>query len=107
MGPEGVRHEIAARAAVSATGLANSLRGTGQGAMPPVWEGLGGVRSPLLAVAGSRDPAYVAVAERLASVAPAGRTATVDGAGHALPMEQPAAVAHIVCSFLEGLGTEP
>ena len=93
---------IRQRLASNPVGLANSLRGTGAGSMPPVWSSLASLRSPLLAIAGSLDERYVAIAERLAEVCPFGETATVDGAGHALPLENPHRVATLVRQFLEG-----
>ena len=88
-------------------GLANSLRGTGQGSMPPVWDGLDGLRAPLLAVAGALDPSYVQLANRLARSAPTGRAVTIEGCGHALPMEDHESVARVVLEFLEGLSGLP
>lgn len=103
LGARGLRAEIAARSTATAIGLANSLRGTGQGSMPPLWEGLGNVRSPLLALAGEGDPTYVQLAERLARSAHDGRVVTVARCGHALPMEKPARVAGLVLEFLRSL----
>ena len=82
-------------------GLANSLRATGTGSMPPVWDSLASLRSPLLAVAGALDGAYVEHASHLADVCPFGTRATVAGAGHALPLEDPSAVATLLGEFLE------
>lgn len=84
-----------------AKGLANSLRATGTGSMPPVWESLASLRSPLLAMAGALDAPYVERATRLADVCPFGSHATVADAGHALPLEDPAAVATLLGDFLE------
>ncbi len=82
-------------------GLANSLRATGTGSMPPVWDSLASLRSPLLAVAGALDGAYVDHASHLAEVCPFGTQATVADAGHALPLEDPSAVATLLGQFLE------
>jgi 2-succinyl-6-hydroxy-2,4-cyclohexadiene-1-carboxylate synthase len=85
----------------SATGLANSLRGTGTGAMPPLWQQLTGLRSPLLAIAGERDKHYVALAERMAQQAPFGQVSIVANAGHVTHAENLKHVSTIVGSFLE------
>ena len=82
--------------------LAATLRSAGQGAMEPVWERLGALDLPLLAIAGERD-------ERYADFGPADRrarseracAAVVPGAGHAAQLEQPAAVAALVLDFLD------
>ncbi len=93
------------RVASTAIGLANSLRGTGTGAMPPVWQMLGSLRSPLLTVGGELDEAYVDIAERTAAAAPFGRSAVIPAAGHALHVENLDAVSHLVREFLEGCDT--
>ena len=55
----------AARLANRPAGLAGMLRGFGQASMPVLDDGLTRCRMPVLAIAGSLDPAYVAQAERL------------------------------------------
>lgn len=93
------------RLTATSAGLANSLRGTGTGSMPPVWHALSSLRSPFLALAGELDPRYVDIATRAAAAAPFGRSETVSGAGHALHMENPSKVSHLVREFLEGCDT--
>lgn len=78
---------VSQRSAQSARGLANSLRATGTGAMPPLWTSLQGLRSPLLAIAGELDTKFVEIAERLGATAPNGRTRIVSGAGHVVHVE--------------------
>ncbi len=80
--------------------LALLLRTAGQGALPPVWHELETLRPPLLAMAGARDEAYARVAERMAGVAPDGRSALLEGAGHAAHLQQPEAFAERVSTFL-------
>ncbi|MBW3653618.1 MAG: alpha/beta hydrolase, partial [Actinobacteria bacterium] len=48
---------------------------------------------PVTVLAGARDPKYVALGERLARALPRARLEVVAGAGHALALEAPAAVA--------------
>ncbi len=93
------------RLANSSLGLANSMRGTGTGAMPPVWSSLPGLRSPLLALAGSLDRRYVDIAREMAACAPFGRSEVVPNAGHALHVENPDKVAPLLGEFLEGCET--
>ncbi len=95
----------AQRNSSTAVGLANSLRGTGTGSMPPVWPRLNSLRSPLLTVAGALDATYVDIAERTADAAPFGRSALVPAAGHALHVENPDAVSRVVGDFLESCDT--
>lgn len=90
------------RMSAHATGLANSLRGTGTGSMSPVWPMLAALRSPLLALAGELDATYVDIAEQIAQAAPFGRFEVIPSAGHALHVENPDAVSHLVGDFLEG-----
>lgn len=78
-----------ARAANSATGLADSLRRCSQGRQRSLWNDLRRLQSPLLAVAGSRDTKYVALARRLATTAPHGSLEIIAGAGHSLVLERP------------------
>jgi 2-succinyl-6-hydroxy-2,4-cyclohexadiene-1-carboxylate synthase len=73
--------------------LAAVLRGTGTGAMAPLWEHLPTLTMPATILAGADDPKFVALGERLATALPNGELVVVDGAGHGLPRETPEAVA--------------
>ncbi len=90
--------EAAARARADRLGndprhVAAALRGIGTGVMDPLWERLGELTMPVAVLAGELDPAYVALARRLAAAVPRGELTVVPGAGHALALEAPAAVA--------------
>lgn len=104
--PAAAAADRAQRLTNTAVGLANSLRGTGTGTMPPVWDRLPGLRSPLLALAGALDLPYVERASAIAAAAPFGRSATIPAAGHALHIENPAVVAPLIAEFLEGCETD-
>jgi 2-succinyl-6-hydroxy-2,4-cyclohexadiene-1-carboxylate synthase len=80
--------------------LARLLRSAGQGALDPIWNRLGDIRAPVLALAGERDITYRAAAERLASVVPRGRSGVIAGAGHAAHLEQPDATRDAILSFV-------
>jgi 2-succinyl-6-hydroxy-2,4-cyclohexadiene-1-carboxylate synthase len=74
--------------------VAAALRGIGTGATAPLWERLGELGElPVTVLAGELDAKYVALGERLARLLPNGTLTVVAGAGHALPLEAPAAVA--------------
>lgn len=77
----------------SAAGLAAALRGLGTGSLPPLWEALGSLDLPVTLMVGERDAKFRAIAERMAAALPHARILTVAGAGHAVHLEQPAAVA--------------
>ena len=73
--------------------LAASLRATGTGTMAPLWSRLAELTMPVAVLAGERDAKFVALARRLAGALPDATLTIVPGAGHALTLEAPAAVA--------------
>jgi 2-succinyl-6-hydroxy-2,4-cyclohexadiene-1-carboxylate synthase len=80
--------------------LAMLLRTAGQGVLEPVWHELLTLQLPVLAIAGARDEGYVAAARRIADLAPEGRAAIVEDAGHAAHLQRPQRVAELVEEFL-------
>jgi 2-succinyl-6-hydroxy-2,4-cyclohexadiene-1-carboxylate synthase len=102
---EQLERTLAQRRTNTAHGLANSLRGTGTGSMPPLWAMLPALQSPFLALAGAIDERYVSLAQQAASVARFGQAVSVAGAGHALHVENPDEVSHLLRGFLEGCDT--
>jgi 2-succinyl-6-hydroxy-2,4-cyclohexadiene-1-carboxylate synthase len=74
-------------------GLAAALRGLGTGVMPPLWDRLGSLATPVTLVVGERDAKFRAVAGRMAPMIPRSRVVVVAGAGHAVQLEAPEAVA--------------
>jgi 2-succinyl-6-hydroxy-2,4-cyclohexadiene-1-carboxylate synthase len=92
--PEAIRKLADAdRLRNDAAGLAASLCGMGTGAMEPLWRRLGELAMPVVVMAGERDTRYVGIAERLAAAITDARLVVVPGAGHALTLEAPVAVA--------------
>jgi 2-succinyl-6-hydroxy-2,4-cyclohexadiene-1-carboxylate synthase len=87
--------------------LAAALRGLGQGVLPPLWDRLGEIRTPTLVVAGAEDSGYVELAARLASRLPSARLAIVPGAGHAVHLERPQAVAELLAAHLSAADRGP
>jgi len=73
--------------------LAAALRGIGTGAMTPLWDRLAELEIEVDVLAGETDAKFVALGRRLAEALPRGRLTIVPDAGHALPLEAPAAVA--------------
>jgi 2-succinyl-6-hydroxy-2,4-cyclohexadiene-1-carboxylate synthase len=77
----------------TAAGLAAALRGMGTGVMEPLWERLGQLTMPVVLLAGERDAKFVALAQQMAAAVPDAEIRVAAGAGHALYLEQPEAVA--------------
>jgi 2-succinyl-6-hydroxy-2,4-cyclohexadiene-1-carboxylate synthase len=77
-------------------GLAAALRGLGTGALPPLWDRLGELAIPVSLVVGERDLKFAAIARRMADALPRAELTIVPGAGHAVHLEAPAAVAAII-----------
>lgn len=77
-------------------GLAAALRGLGTGALPPLWDRLGELALPVSLVVGERDLKFADIARRMAGALPRAELVVVPGAGHAVHLEAPAAVAAII-----------
>jgi 2-succinyl-6-hydroxy-2,4-cyclohexadiene-1-carboxylate synthase len=75
-------------------GLAAALRGLGTGALPPLWDRLHELTMPVTLIAGERDGKFRAIAERMAAAIHDARVVVVEGAGHAVHLEAPEAVAN-------------
>ena len=80
----------------TAAGLAAALRGLGTGAMPPLWDRLGELELPVELVVGERDAKFRAIAEQMQAALPDARLHVVAGAGHAVQLEAPEAVAEVL-----------
>ncbi len=80
----------------SAADHAAQLRGLGTGVMPPLWARLGELAMPVTLVVGARDARFRAVAERMAERLADAAIVVVPGAGHAVALEAPAAVAEAI-----------
>ncbi len=95
--PRGVA-DLAHRERVRQTpdGLAASVRGMGTGAMTPVWDRLGELAMPVTILAGEHDEKFAGIAARMAEAIPDAHQVIVPGAGHALHLEAPEAVADAI-----------
>ncbi len=81
-------------------GLANSLRGTGTGSMPPLHQNLRDLDLPTLVIAGSLDAKYAKIGAQMVSAFPDAQLVTIVNAGHAAHVESPASVAGAITAFL-------
>jgi 2-succinyl-6-hydroxy-2,4-cyclohexadiene-1-carboxylate synthase len=81
-------------------GLANSLRGMGTGAQPPLWDSLPQVNVPTLLIAGAEDAKFVAIAQQMRDQIPNAQLAIIPDAGHTTHLEQPERFAETVQRFL-------
>ena len=77
-------------------GLARALRGLGTGALPPLWDRLGELTMPVTLIVGERDAKFRAIAEEMGRLIPHAALVVVPGAGHAVHLESPDAVAGVV-----------
>ena len=92
--PRGVAEQANAdRRHSTAAGLAAALRGLGTGVMPSLWDRLPELALPVTIIVGDRDAKFLDIAHRMAAALPAARLVVVPGAGHALPLQAPDAVA--------------
>ena len=76
--------------------LARSVLRLGQGVQEPLWDRLGRIARPVTVIAGSDDPRYAEEAVRIAAVVQRGSSTVIAGAGHAVHVQEPAAVASAV-----------
>ncbi len=82
------------------TGFANSLRGMGTGAMPPLHAALGSLAMPIELVVGEEDAKFRDIAAGLSAALPQAQIDVIDEAGHAAHLEQPQRVGEAVRRFL-------
>jgi 2-succinyl-6-hydroxy-2,4-cyclohexadiene-1-carboxylate synthase len=106
MGPAALAAARAARCANNPKGLANSLRGMGTGAQPPLWARLSTLAPPTLLVVGNEDLKFRAITDAMRLRLPGAAVAVIPEAGHAAHLENPAAFNARVLRFLteESLG---
>jgi 2-succinyl-6-hydroxy-2,4-cyclohexadiene-1-carboxylate synthase len=83
-----------------AIGLANSLRGMGQGSQPSFWSALPSLHVPTLLIAGAEDYKFAAIAARMQALLPDAALAIVPQAGHAVHLEQTDRYFDLITTFL-------
>jgi 2-succinyl-6-hydroxy-2,4-cyclohexadiene-1-carboxylate synthase len=84
--------------------LATALRGLGTAALPSVWERLREIRVPVALVVGERDEKFRAIATEMAAKLPDATMVVVPGAGHAVHLEAPDAMAAVIAGRAWGDG---
>jgi 2-succinyl-6-hydroxy-2,4-cyclohexadiene-1-carboxylate synthase len=99
LGPDALGRARAQRLRNRAHGLANSLRGMGAGAQPPLFEALSQLAARACFAAGAQDAKFAALAAELAALAPHGEARIVANAGHAAHLEAPDAFAELALDF--------
>ncbi len=77
-------------------GLARALRALGTGALAPVWDRLGELGVPVTLIVGERDQKFRGIAEEMEAGMSGAEIVVVPGAGHAVHLEVPDAVARII-----------
>lgn len=99
--PEDARSALhALRLRNRARGLANSLRGFGQGVMMPMHDFLGEIGIPTLILAGALDHQYCEAGREMSARIPSAVLRIVEGAGHTIHLEQPETFRQAVLDFL-------
>ncbi|RXJ88414.1 2-succinyl-6-hydroxy-2,4-cyclohexadiene-1-carboxylate synthase, partial [Malaciobacter molluscorum] len=83
---EAVRKE---RLANNPKGLANSLRGMGTGAQPSWWDELHNLKMPVLLMNGEHDKKFFRILKDIEKCVSDAKFVKIDGAGHAIHVEQP------------------
>ncbi|PGM96960.1 2-succinyl-6-hydroxy-2,4-cyclohexadiene-1-carboxylate synthase [Bacillus cereus] len=95
---EAVRKE---RLANNPKGLANSLRGMGTGAQPSWWNELQNLKMPVFLLNGESDEKFFRLLKNIEKCIPHAKFVKIDGAGHAIHVEQPEKFDTIVKGFLK------
>jgi 2-succinyl-6-hydroxy-2,4-cyclohexadiene-1-carboxylate synthase len=98
-----LRRTIEARRRNDPTELARSLRGTGTGSQPSLWEALEGLAVPALAVTGELDGKYAGISSRMASITPKVEPVVIPGVGHNAHDEAPVEYVALLGGFLDRL----
>ena len=88
------------RLANDPVGLAQSLRHSGTGVLPSLWERLPEITVPTLIVVGILDTKFVEIGARMCALVPHARLVVVPDAGHCVHFERPHAWLDAVATFL-------
>ena len=94
--PEALEAAQADRLRSTPAGLARALRGLGTGALPPLWDRLGELAMPVTLAVGERDEKFRGIAAEMSRGLPGSQVVVVPGAGHAVHLEAPEAIAALL-----------
>ncbi|MGC8228867.1 2-succinyl-6-hydroxy-2,4-cyclohexadiene-1-carboxylate synthase [Pseudobacillus badius] len=84
----------------SPAGLSGSLRGMGTGVQPSWWETLPKLSMPVLIMTGTEDQKFARIASEMAQLLPKSVWKEINGAGHAIHVEDSAKFGTIIKEFL-------
>ena len=82
------------------TGLANSLRGFGQGIMPHLHNDVKNISIKTLLISGELDLKYAKINYELSKLFSHAQHITIKNAGHNIHLEQPSSFANVINNFL-------
>ncbi|MGZ4225514.1 MAG: 2-succinyl-6-hydroxy-2,4-cyclohexadiene-1-carboxylate synthase [Solirubrobacteraceae bacterium] len=94
--PQALEAARADRLRSTPAGLARALRGLGTGALPPLWDRLGELAMPVTLAVGERDEKFRGIAAEMSRGVPGSQVVVVPGAGHAVHLEAPEAIAALL-----------
>lgn len=100
-GQDFIAQEVVRRLPIQPSGLACSLKYFSTGVMPSVWHQLKEIKTPSLAIAGSRDRKYLALASELVTLMP-NATLRILETSHAPLIESPDLLGKEITNFLKG-----
>jgi 2-succinyl-6-hydroxy-2,4-cyclohexadiene-1-carboxylate synthase len=93
--------DLAARLENTSGGLATALRRLGTGVQEPLWDRLGELTMPVLAVSGQDDTRYSHIAEEMAdAIGVNAQVVALAGARHAAHLERPVSFSRLLAAFL-------
>ena len=101
--PEVRKHLHKLRLQNNPQGLANSLRGMGAGAQPPLWDQLEELDLPVLLLCGELDRKFCAINREMQALILGATLEMIPDAGHTVHIEQPKRYHEVVLEFLKTL----
>ena len=96
-------HDRVSRLTNTVDGLVSSLRLAGTGSQLSLWQRLAELTMPVLAIAGSADPKFVAIGRQIAAGVNEGDFVEIPGAAHAAHLQRPELVRAAIIGLLQSL----
>lgn len=81
-------------------GLANSLRGFGTGIMPPLWNSLSSIHSPVYLITGELDEKFTLINKEMKKLLPKAGHTVIKNCGHNVHLENPEEFLNVLVLFL-------